>query len=49
MPPALHKVPEGRVLVKKELAQQKELGIFHHNVEDHEELLRRTFALLTET
>jgi hypothetical protein len=31
-----------------DLADEKELGLFPHNVEDHEELLRRIFALLTE-
>jgi hypothetical protein len=48
MPPVSTRVSEGRVLVKNGLAQQKELGIFHHNVEEHGELLRRIFALLTE-
>lgn len=32
-----------------DLADRKELGVFRHNVEDHEELLRHIFALLTST
>jgi len=31
-----------------DLADQAELEIFRHNVEDHEELLRRIFSLLSE-
>ncbi|MBI4562384.1 MAG: hypothetical protein HY724_10105 [Candidatus Rokubacteria bacterium] len=30
-----------------DLAEEKELGLFRHNVEDHEKLVRRIFALLT--
>jgi hypothetical protein len=30
-----------------DLAEVKEFGLFAHNVEDHEELVRRIFALLT--
>ena len=30
-----------------DLAEVKELGLFPHNVEDHEELVRRIFELLT--
>ena len=32
-----------------DLASVSELAIFDHNIEDHEQLLRRIFALLTET
>jgi len=32
-----------------DLADAKELGLFRHNVEDHEELVRGIFALLTGT
>jgi len=30
-----------------DLAELKELKIFQHNIEDHEELIRRIFSLLT--
>jgi hypothetical protein len=30
-----------------DLAEVKEFGLFPHNIEDHEELVRRIFALLT--
>ncbi len=36
----------GGALATVDLADAKELGLFRHNVEDHEELLRRIFALL---
>lgn len=38
----------GAAFATVDLADEKELGLFPHNVEDHEELLRRIFALLTE-
>jgi hypothetical protein len=37
----------GKPFSTVDLAAQKELGIFRHNVEDHELLARRIFALLT--
>jgi hypothetical protein len=30
-----------------DLTEMKEFGLFEHNVEDHEELVRRIFELLT--
>jgi hypothetical protein len=30
-----------------DLVEVKEFGLFPHNIEDHEELVRRIFALLT--
>jgi hypothetical protein len=30
-----------------DLVELKELRIFQHNIEDHEELIRRIFSLLT--
>lgn len=37
----------GALFATVDLADWKELGVFRHNVEDHEELLRHIFALLT--
>ena len=37
----------GEKLRTIDLAEVKEFGLFPHNVEDHEELVRRIFALLT--
>ena len=37
----------GAQFASVDLANQKDLGLFRHNVEDHEELVRRIFALLS--
>ena len=39
----------GEPFAAVDLSEVKELGLFRHNVEDHEVLLRRIFALLTST
>ena len=37
----------GEPFLSVDLTEVKEFGLFPHNVEDHEELVRRIFALLT--
>jgi hypothetical protein len=41
--------PLGAPFTTVDLVDVKELGIFQHNVDDHEELLRRIFGLLATT
>jgi hypothetical protein len=44
---SLQSYEAGSSFAAVDLADQRELGLFRHNVEDHEELVRRIYALLS--